>query len=205
VKKIIKNVLDEMEKRSSLEKTKKLDISLEDRMLAITMETGKFFNIMLRIMNAKNILEVGTSTGYSTLWCAEAIQENFGKIITIEKNPDKIIRARKNFEKAGVSEMVEIREGMAEEVLLELNNEGLQNHFDFVLIDSDKEGSIRYFDLILPLLRKNGMIATDNILYPKKYRPEMQKFQNHIKNNPKVISVTVPIGNGEEITLKIKN
>jgi predicted O-methyltransferase YrrM len=205
VKDIIKKVLDEIEKRSSLEKTKTLEIPSEDRMLAITMDTGKFFNILLRLMNAKNMLEVGTSTGYSTIWCAEAIQENSGKIITIEKNPNKIIRARKNFEHAKVLETIEIREGLAEDILLELNDKGFQNYFDFTLIDSDKEGSIRYFDLILPLLRKNGIIATDNILYPERYRPEMQKFLNHVKENPKVISVTVPIGNGEEITLKIKD
>lgn len=198
----IKKVLDKMEKRSSLEKTKSLDISPEDRMLAITMETGKFFNILLRSMNAKNILEIGTSTGYSTIWCAEAIQENSGKIITIEKNHNKIIRAKNNFNEAGISEMIEVREGMADNILAELTNENFQNYFDFVLIDSDKEGCIRYFDVVLPMVKKKGIIATDNILYPKKYKLEMQKFLNHVSSNSKVISVTVPIGNGEEITLK---
>ncbi len=201
----IKQVLDKLEKRSSLEKTKSLDILPEDRMLAITMETGKFFNILLRAMNAKNILEIGTSTGYSTIWIAEAIQENTGKIITIEKNPNKIKRAKNNFTEAGVSDTIEIREGMASDVLSELTSEGFQNHFDFVLIDSDKEQCINYFDIVLPLVKKNGIIATDNILYPEKYKAEMQNFVDHVTNNPKVISVTIPIGNGEEITLKVRD
>ena len=199
----IKQVLEKLEKRSALEKTKTLDISPEDRMLAITMDTGKFFNILLRAKKAKNILEIGTSTGYSTIWCAEAIKENSGKIITIEKNPNKIVRARNNFKEAGISNMIEIREGMASKVLSELTQEGFQNYFDFVLIDSDKEQCISYFDAILPLVKKNGIIATDNILYPEKFRQEMQKFVNYVSDNPKVISVTVPVGNGEEITLKI--
>jgi predicted O-methyltransferase YrrM len=193
-----------MEKRSSLEKTKKLDILPEDRMLAITKETGVFFNILLKMMNAKNILEIGTSTGYSTIWFAEAIQENSGKIITIEKNPNKIVRAKKNFEQAKISEMIEIRNGMASDILKELANEGFHNHFDFVLIDSDKEKCISYFDLVLPMVRKRGIIATDNIIYPEKYRTEMKRFLEHVNSNPKTISVTIPIGNGEEITLKVK-
>ena len=201
----IKKILIEMGKRSELEKTKTLDILPEDRMLAITTDTGKFFNILLRMINAKNILEVGTSTGFSTIWFAEAVKENMGKITTIEKNPNKIMRAKENFEQAGISEMIEVKEGMAQDILLELNEKGFQNYYDFALIDSDKENCIQYFDLILPLIRKGGIIATDNILYPEKYRQEMQKFLNHIKENPKTITVTVPIGNGEEITLKIKD
>lgn len=201
----IKKILIEMGKRSELEKTKTLDILPEDRMLAITTETGKFFNILLRMINAKNILEVGTSTGFSTIWFAEAVMENMGKITTIEKNPNKIVRAKQNFEQVGISKMIEVKEGMAQDILLELNEKGFQNHYDFALIDSDKENCIQYFDLILPLIRKGGIIATDNILYPEKYRQEMQKFLNHVKENPKTITVTVPIGNGEEITLKIKD
>lgn len=201
---IIRQILDEMDKRSSLEKTKKLNILPEDRMLAITKDTGVFFNILLKMMRAKNVLEIGTSTGYSTIWCAEAIQENSGKIITIEKNQNKIIRAKKNFEQAKISDMVEIRKGMALNVLVELAREGFENHFDFVLIDADKEESIKYFDLVFPMVKKRGVIVTDNILYPEKYKTEMKKLVNHIKRNPKVASVTVPIGNGEEVTLKIK-
>ena len=193
-----------MEKQSEIERTKTLEIPLEDRMLAITKDTGKFFNILLQITDARNILEIGTSTGYSTIWLADAIMGKKGKIITIEKNPNKIIRARRNFEKAGVLQKIETREGNAREVLTELAKQGLKEHFDFALIDADKEECIKYFDMILPMIRKNGIIATDNMMYPERYRPEMQKFHDHVEKNSKVISVIVPIGNGEEITLKTK-
>ena len=69
----------------------------QDRMLAITKETGELLNMILRIKKAKTMLEIGTSTGYSTIWCADAIKDQSGKIITIEQNTSKIIRARDQF------------------------------------------------------------------------------------------------------------
>jgi len=201
----ISNVLEELEKQSSLEKARKVDVPQQDRMLAITKETGELLNMILRLKNVKNMLEVGTSTGYSTIWSAEAISENSGKIITIEQNPDKIKRANENFEKAGISDNIIIKEGMAIKILKELNmkNEN-QNFFDFVLIDADKENIMEYFDLILPMVAIGGMIVTDNMLYPEKYRQDMKKFSDYLKTNSSVRTTTVSIGNGEELTIKIK-
>ena len=109
----ISKVLDELEIQSSLEKARKVDVPQKDRMLAITKETGELLNMILRLKNAKNILEIGTSTGYSTIWCAEAIYEKSGKIITIENNPGKIKRANENFQKAGMADNITIKEGNA--------------------------------------------------------------------------------------------
>jgi len=75
----IYKVLEELEIQSTLEKSKKANIPSEDRMLAITKETGELLNMILRLKNAKNMLEVGMSTGYSTIWCAEAISQQSGK------------------------------------------------------------------------------------------------------------------------------
>ena len=201
----ITQVLGELEHQSNLEKTRKVDVPSQDRMLAITKETGELLNMLLRLKNAKNMLEIGTSTGYSTIWCAEAINENSGKIITIEKNQDKIKRAKENFQKAGVSESIVIKEGTAIKILEELSNqEKNKNFFDMALIDADKENTIEYFDLILPMISPGGIIITDNMLYPEKYREDMKKFSNYIKTNPALRTITSPIGNGEEITVKIK-
>ena len=101
------------------------------------------------------MLEIGTSVGYSTIWCAEAIAENKGKIITIEQNQKKINRAEKNFQKAGLSDFITIKKGIAINILQELKfEEKYQEYFDFVLIDADKENVIEYFDLILPMVVK---------------------------------------------------
>jgi len=159
----------------------------------------------LRLKNAKNMLEVGTSTGYSTIWCAEVISEQSGKIITIEQNPNKIKRAKENFQKAGVRDTITIMEGLAMQILTELNlQQRYKDFFDFVLIDADKENVIEYFDLIFPMVSVGGIIITDNMLYPEKFRVDMKKFSDYLKKNPKLRTITLPIGNGEEITIKLK-
>lgn len=201
----ISKVLEELEIQSSLEKARKIDVPQKDRMLAITKETGELLNIILRLKNAKKILEIGTSTGYSTIWCAEAIYDKSGKIITIENNPEKIKRANKNFQNAKLADIITVKEGNAIEILEELNvDEKNQMFFDFVLIDADKENIIKYFDLVLPMVSIGGVIVTDNMLYPEKYRQEMKKFSDYLKANSSVRTTTVSIGNGEEITIKIK-
>jgi predicted O-methyltransferase YrrM len=205
MKNSITKVLDELEIQSSLEKSRKVDVPQKDRMLAITKETGELLNMILRLKNAKNILEIGTSTGYSTIWCAEAIYEKSGEIITIENNPEKIKRANKNFQNAGVADSITIKEGSAIKILKKINaEEKYHEYFDFVLIDADKENIKEYFDLILPMVSIGGVVITDNMLYPEKYRLEMKKFSEYLKANSSVRTTTIPIGNGEEITIKIK-
>jgi len=203
--KSISNILEKLEEQSTLEKLRRIDVAPEDRMLAITKETGELLNMILRLKNAKNMLEVGTSTGYSTIWCAEAICEQSGKIITIEQNPNKIKRAKGNFQKAGIADAIIVKEGLAMQILRDLNlQKEYKDFFDFVLIDADKENVIEYFDLILPMVSAGGVIITDNMLYPEKYRQDMRKFSDYLKGNPKLRTVTTPIGNGEEITIKLK-
>ena len=200
-------VLEELEHQSTLEKNRKVDVAPSDRMLAITKETGELLNLMMKLYNAQYVLEIGMSTGYSTIWFAEALASNkkTGKIITIEQNPEKIKRAKKNFEKAGINEIIEIKEGLAMEILTKLLlDENYNEFFDFVFIDADKENVIEYFDKILPMVSKGGLIVTDNMIYPEKYKEDMKKLSIHIRENPNLKTITSPIGNGEEITLKIK-
>ena len=198
-------VLEELEQQSNLEKTRQVSVEPQDRMLAITKETGELFNMILHMKKAKTMLELGTSTGYSTIWCAEAIKDQLGKIITIEQNPSKIKRAKTNFHKAKLKEFITIMEGVAMQILVELSShEKYKEYFDFVLIDADKENVIKYFDLILPMVSVGGIIITDNMLYPEKYQESMKKLSKHIKKYQNLKTITSPIGNGEEITLKIR-
>ena len=198
-------VLGKLEKQSSLEKSREVDVPSDERMLAITKETGELLNMLIRMKNAKNMLEVGMSVGYSTIWCAEAISEINGKIITIEQNPKKIKKARENFQDANVADTITIQEGLAMQILREFSlQEKYREFFDFVLIDADKENVIEYFDMILPMVSVGGVIITDNMLYPKKYREEMRKYALYIQANQDVRTITSPIGNGEEITVKLR-
>lgn len=176
-------------------------------MLAITKDTGIFYNILLKTHKPKKILEIGTSVGYSTLWFADAIIGKNSKIITIEQNPQKITIAQKNFHKSGVSKIIEIKEGMAKDVLLELKksvNLNPRNYFDFIFIDADKEQYSLYFDICLSMLKKDGIIAADNILYPTRFKKHIKKYLDHVHGISSVESITIPIGNGQEISFKKK-
>ena len=201
----ISKILEELEKRSTLERSRSINVPQKERMLAITKETGELLNMILRLKNVKNMLEIGTSVGYSTIWCAKAIIKKSGKIITIEQDPEKIRRANENFQKAKIEDIITIKEGIAIKILKELRiQEKNKGFFDFVLIDADKENIIEYFDLILPMVSLEGIIDTDNMLYPERYRQNMKKFSDYLKSKPDVITTTLPIGNGEEMTIKIK-
>ncbi|MFQ5475950.1 MAG: O-methyltransferase [Nitrosopumilus sp.] len=201
----IAQVLLSLEKRAQYEEKNPDKIHHEQRMLAITKDTGIFYNILLKTYKPRKILEVGTSVGYSTLWFANAISKK-SKIITIEKNPDKIERAKKNFQKAGISDMVEIKQGLARDILIQLRKSisRPQTYFDFIFIDADKEQYSSYFDICLPMLKKDGILAADNILFPIRFKKYIRKYLNHINNIRDVESFTVPIGNGQEISFKKK-
>jgi len=196
------SVISRLNRQSNRERRGRVKVAPDQEMLAITADTGIFFSILLKAIKAKRVLEVGTSAGFSTLWFADALGKNRSstRVITIEMNPIKVEQALKNFKEAGVDKMIDVRQGIALDLLHKLKGK-----FDFVFIDADKENIIRYFDLILPLVRIGGIIATDNMLYPDHFRPAMRKYARHVHSKPNIQSVTVPIGMGEEITIKLGN
>jgi len=201
----IQNVLSRLEKDIDYEEMHRDEIPSEKRLNCISKNIGTFYNILLKSINAKKILEIGMSVGYSGLWFADAIMSNTkdGQIITIDREQFKIDSATRNFEEAGVSSLIKIREGEARKILHEMKEEFGENYFDFIFIDADKESYIEYFDLCLPLVRKGGIIGADNILFPERFNEMMADYLSHVRNNPNVQSVTVPIDNGEEVTFKL--
>ena len=203
----IQNVLSRLEKDINYENSHRTEVPSEKRLNCISKNIGMFYNIMLKSINAKKILEIGMSVGYSGLWFADAVMSNTqsdGQIITIDRERFKIDNAKKNFEEAGVSSLIKIRDGEARKVLYDIKEEFGKNYFDFIFIDADKESYIEYFDLCLPLVRKGGMIGADNILLPERFNEMMVDYLSHVRSNPNVQSVTIPIDNGEEITIKLR-
>ena len=201
----IQNVLSRLEKDIDYEEMHRDEIPSEKRLNCISKNIGTFYNILLKSINAKKILEIGMSVGYSGLWFADAIMSNpkDGQIITIDREQFKIDSATRNFEEAGISSLIKIREGEARKILHEIKEEFGENYFDFIFIDADKESYIEYFDLCLPLVRKGGIIGADNILFPERFNEMMADYLSHVRSNPNVQSVTVPIDNGEEVTFKL--
>jgi caffeoyl-CoA O-methyltransferase len=195
------SVISRLNMQSNRERSGRVKVAPDQEMLAITADTGLFFSVLLKAIKARRILEVGTSAGFSTLWFADAMGKNHStRVITIEMNPQKVERALKNFKEAGVDKIIEIKQGIALDLLRKLKGK-----FDFVFLDADKENIIRYFDIVLPMVRIGGIIAADNMLYPGHFRPAMRKYARHVHTKPNIQSVTVPIGMGEEITIKLRN
>lgn len=195
------SVISRLNMQSNRERSGRVKVAPDQEMLAITADTGIFFSVLLKAIKARRILEVGTSAGFSTLWFADAMgKDHSTRVITIEMNPQKVERALKNFKEAGVDKIIEIKQGIALDLLYKLKGK-----FDFVFLDADKENIIRYFDIVLPMVRIGGIIAADNMLYPGHFRPAMRKYARHVHTKPNIQSVTVPIGMGEEITIKLRN
>lgn len=201
----IDTVLKKIEEQEKFEQENPYETPNPEKLLAIGRNTGIFYNVLLKSKDAKKILEIGMSAGYSTIWFAEAISKKTGgKIITIDQDKKKIERAKRNFEDAGLSDLIDIRHGDALEVLLDIKNESNSSEsFDFIFIDADKERYIQYFDIILPMVKPGGLIGADNILFPERFQKFANLYVKHVRNNPKIRSVTIPIDNGEELSLKL--
>jgi predicted O-methyltransferase YrrM len=123
---------------------------------------GKFLSLLARIQGAKNILEIGTLGGYSTIWLARALPAD-GQLVTLEREPKHAEVARRNLAQARLGELVSIRIGPALETLPKLASEGLPP-FDFVFIDADKQSIPEYFEWALKLTRVGSVIVIDNVV-----------------------------------------
>ena len=162
----------------------------------IPAATGKFFYNLVLISKAKNILEVGTSNGYSTLWLAEAANHTKGKVTTIDISESKVRMAKENFQRAKLGKIIKIVHGDA---LKEMPK--LREKYDFMFIDAIKKDYIKYLRLTEKNLVKNAIIVADNAIM---FKDKMQNYFNCLHNNKNYSSVLVPIGTGVEFSIKVK-
>jgi len=123
---------------------------------------AKLLSLLARMQGAKKILEIGTLGGYSTIWMARALPVG-GKIVTLELDPHHAKVARSNFERAGVSERVELRVGPALQSLAALNAENA-GPFDVIFIDADKPNNPHYLSWAIRLSRPGTVIICDNVI-----------------------------------------
>ena len=165
------------------------------RMLNITRDTGRLLWVLVRAMGATRILEVGTSNAFSTIWLADAARSTGVRVTTLESDPDKIALARTNVATAGLEGVVDIIEGRAADTL-----SSLPGPFDVVFLDADRTSYLAYLEMVLPRLRTGGVLIADNAT---SHAHELQDYLGRVKSHPQLFAVTVPIGNGEEIALKL--
>jgi predicted O-methyltransferase YrrM len=195
----IRATLDELEQQR-LSESNRADgqaRSLDERMLAVGPETGLFLNTLARATRAQTVVEVGGSFGYSTIWLAEAVEANDGRLISLESVPAKAERIRQRVAQAGLEKTVQVIQGDALEQL-----SGLPEPFDLVLIDAWKDDYPAYFELVFPKLRPGGLIVADNVPYQGGGMPGIDAYVARARSHPNAQSQPVPLGSGIEVTLR---
>src|SRR5688500_17369044 len=142
-----------------------VDQSLDEAELpriSVSPAQGKFLHLLARLCSARRILELGTLGGYSTIWLARALPAD-GRLITIESDAVHAGVAKRNIERAGLADRIEVRIGKALEVLPQLQAEGAAP-FDLIFIDADKPPYTEYFQWALRLSRPGTLIIADNVV-----------------------------------------
>ena len=168
-------------------------------------QSANFLNTLIKINNSKNVLEIGTSNGYSGIWILKALKETNGKLTTIEFWEKRQSVARKNFQICFPESLVEPKIGSAIVILEDILEEIKQNKrekFDFVFIDANKKEYIQYFALVDKMLDKNGIIVADNIL---SHYEKVEDYVNNLFENKNYQSQILEIGTGMMISRKISN
>jgi len=161
----------------------------------ITPEEGRLLSILTSASGAKNVVEIGTSNGYSTIWFCLALRTTGGRITTHEIDPYRISLASENFKKAGVSHLVTIVEGDAHKTVTRL-----KEPIDILYIDADKAGYFDYFTKLLPLVRPGGLILAHNTT---DQASQMQDYLKAVTDNPELETIFLhKQPSGLSVTLK---
>jgi caffeoyl-CoA O-methyltransferase len=156
----------------------------------VPVADGRMLRLLAEAVNAKSVIEIGTSTGISGLWFCMALQKTGGKLTTFELDPRRAALARTHFKRAGVDRLVTIVEGDAHK-----NIAKVYDPVDFVFIDADKTGYVDYLKKTLPLVRPGGLILAHNV----DMAPEYMKA---VTSNPALETVFYMQGNQLAVTLK---
>jgi predicted O-methyltransferase YrrM len=146
----------------ALEETLKESAAAKLPPISVAPNQGKMLELLARIQRSKRILEIGTLGGYSTISLARALPSD-GVLVTLELEPVHAEVARKNIDRAGLGQIVDIRVGPATESLQALVKGGAEP-FDFIFIDADKGGYPKYLELSLQLSRPGTVIVADNVV-----------------------------------------
>ncbi|MGB1011599.1 MAG: class I SAM-dependent methyltransferase [Thiolinea sp.] len=143
---------------------RKTTSKLDDYMMQIAPEQGQFMAFLVNLMGARNCIEVGTYTGYSALAVALALPEE-GRLIACDVSTDFTDVGKPFWQRAGVSDRIDLRIGPALNTLDKLIESGESEQFDFAFIDADKVSYSAYVERCYTLLRPGGVIAIDNVLW----------------------------------------
>ena len=176
---------------------------LQPRMLSGHFQ-GRVLSMLSKIISPKNVLEIGTYTGYATLCLAEGLAQN-GYIDTIDNNEELFDFQKKYFDKKKIKNQITQHLGNALKIIPTLNKK-----YDLVFIDADKENYINYYQMIVPMMNKGGIILSDNVLWSGKVLEKVKEndkstktlleYNKLLKTDSRVETVLLPIRDGLTVT-----
>jgi len=184
---------------------------MEGGNMQIAPEQGQLMNILVKLIGAKRILEIGCFTGYSAIAMAAALPED-GKLITLDINQESTAVARRYFAAAGLEKRIELRLAPALESLTKLEQELGCGSFDLMFIDADKENMSNYYEWGLKLLRRGGLLIVDNVLWggsvvdPSDQTPStvaIRAFNDLVRRDPRTDSVMINVADGLHLCRKV--
>ena len=170
----------------------------------IAPEQGQFMALLVKLVGAKRMLEIGTFTGYSSLCLAGAMAED-GVLICCDTSAEYTSIARRYWRQAGVEQRIELRLGPALETMATLERSGQGESFDLIFIDADKANYPAYLEHALVLLRTGGLLLFDNTLWSGRVLEAMtesadtraiQALNRCLKDDPRLDLSLLPLGDG---------
>jgi predicted O-methyltransferase YrrM len=167
----------------------------DEMLLPVGRAAGRLMSLLIKEAEARRILEVGSSYGYSTTWLAEAARAVDGRVTSLELQAPKTVYAREQLERAGLAGYVEFHVGDALASL-----EQLPGPFDFVLIDLWKNLYVPVFELLHPKLAQGALVVADNMLQPESARADARAYRQRVRGARDMTSVLLAVGNGLEIS-----
>ena len=185
----VRSVLARMEAQDADDHGK--DIPVSERSLAVGPDSGRLLFALVAPNAGCEVLEIGSSHGYSTIWLAAAARILGGRVVTLEQEPGKIDVWRRNIADAGLEEWAKLVEGDAKETLSEL-----EDGFDVVFLDAWKDDYELLFGLARTKLDPGGIVVADNVTTSS----TVEAYAAARQADPTLVSVTVPIGHGLEVT-----
>ncbi len=179
--------------------------SLPSRELSSAPEQSQLMAFMCKVLNAKNIIEVGIYTGYSTLTMALTLPDD-GKLIACDQSDENPSIGMRYWEEAGVADKIDFRSGPAMDTLKQLAaDKSLHGQFDFAYLDADKTNNPNYIEICYPLMRTGGVICIDNIFADGFINDEdhqsaslaaMRKMNSDLHHDERFDLILIPIGDG---------
>jgi len=164
------------------------------RLRQIPRETGKFIALLAAAAPHGDLLEIGASAGYSTLWLALACREKNRHITTFEILEEKQVLAKETFKQAGVEDVVELISGDAKDYLADYEDISL------CFLDAEKNLYLDFYELIIPRLKKGGILVADNVI---SHKAALQPVLDRALSDDRVDALVMPIGKGELVCRKI--